>query len=95
MLKIAKSIAMYRSSEVGYVTIMYLSTSNIWASLQFYMINNDFLMDCGNIVEISMQTIDEVNAKRKLKIMDATTVFGFVFGRFISVYSCNLLFISL
>ena len=36
-------------------------------------------MDCGNIVEISMRTIDEVNAKRKLEIMDATTVFGFVF----------------
>ena len=29
------------------------------------MINNVFLMDCGNIVEISMRTIDEVNAKRK------------------------------
>ena len=25
------------------------------------MINNVFLMDCGNIVEISMQTIDDVN----------------------------------
>ena len=36
------------------------------------MINNVFLMDCGNIVEISMRTIDEVNAKRKLEIMDAT-----------------------
>ena len=35
-------------------------------------------MDCGNIVEISMQTMDEVNAKRKLEIMDATTVFGCV-----------------
>ena len=43
------------------------------------MINNIFLMDCGNIVEISMRTIDEVNAKRKLEIMDATKVFGFVF----------------
>ena len=36
-------------------------------------------MDCGNMVEISMQTIDGVNAKRKLEIMDATKVFGFVF----------------
>ena len=36
-------------------------------------------MDCGNIVEISMRTIDEVNAKRKLEIMDATIVFSFVF----------------
>ena len=43
------------------------------------MINNVFLMDYGNIVEISMRTIDEVNAKRKLEIMDATIVFGFVF----------------
>ena len=40
MLKIAESIAMYRSFEDGYLTI-----------------NNVFLMDCGNIVEISMQTI--------------------------------------
>ena len=52
---------------------------NIWTSLKCYIINNVFLMDCGNIVEISMWTIDEVNAKRKLEIMDATTVFGFVF----------------
>ena len=36
-------------------------------------------MDCGNIVEISVRTIDEVNAKRKLEIMDATKVFSFVF----------------
>ena len=36
-------------------------------------------MDCGNMVEISMWTMDEVNAKRKLEIMDATKVFGFVF----------------
>ena len=43
------------------------------------MINNVFLMDCGNIVEISMRTIDEVNAKRKLEIMDATKVFDLVF----------------
>ena len=35
-------------------------------------------MDCGNIVEISIWTIDEVNTKRKLEIMDATKVFGFV-----------------
>ena len=43
------------------------------------MINNVFLMDCGKIVEISMRTIDEVNAKRNLEITDATKVFGFVF----------------
>ena len=42
------------------------------------MSNNVFLMDCGNIVEISILTIDEVNAKRKLEIMDATKVFDFV-----------------
>ena len=36
-------------------------------------------MDCGNMVEISMRTIDGVNAKRKLEIMDATKVFGLVF----------------
>ena len=52
---------------------------NIWTSLKFYMINNVFLVDCGNIVEISMRNIDKVNAKRKLEIMDATKVFGFVF----------------
>ena len=52
---------------------------NIWTSLKFYVINNVFLMDCGNIVEISMRTIDEVNAKRKLEIKDSTKVFGFVF----------------
>ena len=43
------------------------------------MINNVFLMDFGNMAEVSMQTIDEVNAKRKLEIMDATKVFSFVF----------------
>ena len=43
------------------------------------MSNNVFLMDCGNIVEISIRTIDEVNSKRKLEIMDATKVFDFVF----------------
>ena len=43
------------------------------------MSNNVFLMDCGNIVEISILTTDEVNAKRKLEIMDATKVFSFVF----------------
>ena len=53
---------------------------NIQTSSKFYMINNFFfLMDCGNMVEISMRTIDGVNAKRKLEIMDATKVFGFVF----------------
>ena len=46
------------------------------------MINNVFLMDYGNIVEISMRTIDEVNAKSNLEIMDATTVFGFVFVKY-------------
>ena len=43
------------------------------------MINNVLLMDYGNVVEFFMRTIDEVNAKRKLEIMDATIVFGFVF----------------
>ena len=52
---------------------------NIWTSLKFYMINNVFLMDFGNMVEISMWTIDEVNAKWKLEIIDATKVFCFVF----------------
>ena len=54
---------------------------NIQTSSKFYMINNDFffLMDCGNMFAISMRTIDRVNAKRKLEIMDATKVFGFVF----------------
>ena len=50
---------------------------NIWTSLKFYVINNVFLIDCGNIVEISMRNIDKVNAKRKLEIMDATKVFWF------------------
>ena len=79
MLKIAESIAMYRSSEVGYDYYVPFDKVIYGLPLQFYMINNVFLMDYGNIVEISMWTIDEVNAKRKLEIMDATIVFGFVF----------------
>ena len=37
---------------------------NKWTSLKFYMINNMFLMDHGNMVEISLQTTSELNVKR-------------------------------